>query len=149
MRLHRLRKSHRLEGARLQPRRRYLFGLRLLAAEVNVGDDDPLFSALSVISSKNRLSASRSSERLEAAIVTASLFSSVLSTSVKLDALCEAGSPFLTYDPQSGSFAEPGRNVRIADATETISLWLNTHVLSTADSAFNRLLSDSTGCCDR
>ena len=34
------------------------------------------------------------------------------------------------------------RNVRIADDTETISLWLNAHVLSTADSAFNRLLSD-------
>jgi hypothetical protein len=31
---------------------------------------------------------------------------------------------------------------RIADDTETISLWLNAHVLSTADSAFNRLLSD-------
>ena len=37
---------------------------------------------------------------------------------------------------------ESPRNFRIADDTETISLWLNTHVLSTADSAFNRLLSD-------
>jgi hypothetical protein len=41
------------------------------------------------------------------------------------------------------------RNVRIADDTETISLWLNAHVLSTADSAFNRLLSDLNSCCDR
>ena len=50
--------------------------------------------------------------------------------------------PYTGYPEVSGGTIPWGRNFRIAGDTETISLWLNTHVLSTADSAFNRLLSD-------
>jgi hypothetical protein len=68
-------------------------------AELWVGDDELLFQH-SLLSPKNRLSANGCLECLEAAIVTAPLFSSIAfavgSEIQKSDALCEAGSPFLT-----------------------------------------------------